>query len=266
MPSAPETTRSLRDVQREFARALRSVDSPAPQVLAFAATRGPDVAARLDVYRNNTRQFFRNALALTCPVVRRRVGDDFFRTLAEEYRGAHPSRSGDLHWVGAVFPQWLSDRLAGTDYAWLGDLARLEWLCEESQAAGSELALTTEHLASVPADRLEALRVALQPSLRLLSSRYPLWSVWQANQGELPGAPVDLGLGPELCVIACNDQGATVYRLEPDAFRLLEALVDGASLSEALERAGVDAATLATLLGWAFRERLVVALSPSAPA
>lgn len=231
----------------------------------FTGSRGPGATARLDVYRNNARQLFRKALELTYPVVRRRVGNDGFRTLADEYRAAHPSRSGDLHWVGAAFPQWLSDRLAGTGYAWLGELARLEWLCEESLTAGNEVALTIEHLASVPADRLDALRLAMQPSLRLMSSHYPLGSVWQANQAEQAGTSVDLDSGPEHCAVACTDEGATVYRLEPDAFRLLEALLEGVALSDAVERAGVDAETLATLLGWAFNERLIVALSPSGP-
>ena len=265
MPSPPDTAPSLHELQREFARALLAPPASALQVQALSAMRDPGAAARLDVYRNTARLFFRGALELTYPVVRHRVGDDFFRTLAEEYRRAHPSRSGDLHWAGAAFPQWLGDRLAGTDYAWLGDLARLEWLCEESLAASNESALTVEHLAAVPADDLNALQLTLQPSLRLLGSRYPLWSVWQANQGDLAGAPVDLDLGPEHCVIACSDAGATVYRLEPDAFRLLEAWVAGATLGAAVERAGVDADTLAALLGWAFNEQLVVALSPSAP-
>lgn len=266
MPTPPDTALSLRELQREFAQALQRRSASAPEVQAFTAARDPATAVRLDVYRNNARQFFRTALELTYPVVRHRVGDAFFRTLAEEYRSAHPSRRGDLHWVGAAFPAWLAERLAGTDHAWLGDLARLEWLCEESVAAPNEIALSLAQLAAVPADQLDALRLALQPSLRLLQSPYPLWSVWQANQGEQAGAPVDLDLGPEHCVVACNDERASVYRLDPGSFRLLQALVAGLTLGAAMERASVDAETLATLLGWAFNEQLVVALSPSARA
>ncbi len=66
------------------------------------------------------------------PVTQRRVGADFFRQLAHEYRARHPSRHGDLHWIGEAFPAWLASRMAGTGYEWLADLARLEWACEES--------------------------------------------------------------------------------------------------------------------------------------
>jgi hypothetical protein len=266
MKSPPEAAASLLELQREFARALQLQPGSAPGVQAFGASPQPAAASRLDVYRNNARQFFRTALELTYPVVRRRVGEDYFRALAEEYRGVHPSRRGDLHWVGAAFPAWLADRLAGTEYGWLGELARLEWLCAESMAAHREPALPLQCLASVPADRLDAVRLRLQPSLRLLSARYPVWSVWQANQGEGDAEPVDLALGPEHCAIACLDERVTVYRLEAAQGRLLDALAGGTALGRAVELAGVDADTLAALLGWAFSEQLVVAVNPSAPA
>ena len=134
--------------------------------------------------------------------------------LARNTAECHPSRRGDLHWVGATFPAWLAEHLAGTEYAWLGDLARLEWLCEESMASRCDPALPIGCLADVPADRVDALRIRLQPSLRSMSSRYPVGSVWQANQGAAPAAPVDLALGPEHCAIACLDERVTVYRLE----------------------------------------------------
>lgn len=264
--SLPEATHSLAGLQREFARALQSRPGSAPGVPAFSVTRQAAAAAGLDVYRNNTRQFFWTALELTYPVVRRRVGDEYFRMLAEEYRGVHPSRSGDLHWVGVAFPAWLTGRLAGTEYAWLGELARLEWLCEESMAARREPALSVQCLASVPADRVDGLQLRLQPSLRSMASRYPVWSVWQANQGDGDAAPVDLTRGPEHCACACLDERVTVYRLEAGQARLLEALAGGAALGRAVELAGVDASTLAALLGWAFGEQLIVDVSPSVQA
>jgi hypothetical protein len=266
MNSPPETSRSLRSLQREFARALQPEPAATAVPRTFSALRQPPVGSRLEVYRNNARQFFRNALELTYPVVRRRVGDDHFGMLAGEYRRDHPSRCGDLHWVGAAFPRWLADRQAGTGYAWLADLARLEWLCAESMTAGREPGLPRQCLASVPADRVAALQLRLQPSLRSMSSPFPVWSVWHANQGEAEAAPVDLALGAEHCAIACLDDRVTVYRIEPGHGRLLEALAAGASLGNAVELAGVDAGTLAALLGWAFREQLLVGLSPSVPA
>jgi hypothetical protein len=266
MPSPPEPPRSLRELQGQFARALHPSAAPPVDCDVFAAPRPPSAGARLEVYRNNARQYFRAALDLTFPVVQRRVGADHFRVLVEEYRGVHPSRRGDLHWAGAAFPEWLAERLAGTGYAWLGDLARLEWLCEEAMASGNAPALPLASLAAASADALDALRVVFQPSLRQMHSRYPVWTVWQANQGDDAGAPVDLDLGAEHCVIACDGERVTVYRLDPREFLLLDALAAGDALGAALQRTDADADTLTRLLGWAFDERLVVALSPSARA
>lgn len=232
----------------------------------FAGPASIAIADRLAVYRNNSRQFFRTALTLTYPVLQRRVGDDFFRQLATEYRAGHPSRSGDLHWVGAQFPDWLRQRLHDTEYAWLADLARLEWACEEAAAAALETPLALEALTALPPQTLDGTRLRLQPSLRLVDSECPVWTVWQANQVD-DAPPVDLATGPEHCVCAGTaDTGIVVYRIEAEAYALLGRLQGSMSFADAVSDSGTTPETLARLLGWAFAEGLVVGVSPSAPA
>src|SRR6478736_5531439 len=104
-------------MQRAFATALRD---PSAQCAVLPAEN-------LSVYRNNGSISFREAVESTFPVTRRRVGDDYFRQLSVQYRARFPSRSGDLHWIGRDFPAFLLEQLHGGDYAWLADLARLEW-------------------------------------------------------------------------------------------------------------------------------------------
>jgi hypothetical protein len=113
---------SLRDLQQSFAAALRD-----PEVACPVAP-----SSNLSIYRNNSAQSFRSALEASFPVTRARVGDDYFRQLAHRYREAFPSRSGDLYFVGESFARFLGDHLRESEYAWLADLARLEWLREES--------------------------------------------------------------------------------------------------------------------------------------
>ena len=257
------TPASLLEAQRDFARELRAPDANAPGSGRFD---GASIADRLAVYRNNARQFFRSALVLTYPVLQRRVGEDFFRQLATQYRATHPSRSGDLHWVGAAFPAWLDERLRDTEYAWLADLARLEWACEEAAAAATRAPVTLQSLALIPPESLDGVRLRLQPSLRLVSSRWPVWSVWSANQVE-DADPVDLDAGPEHCAcVGTLDAGVAVFRLEVEAYRLLAELHQDASLGDALARTGTTPDVLAKVLEWAFAHELVVEVSPSAPA
>ena len=258
MPRPPDSGSDLQALQAAFGRSVRSESASAADLQLLA---GSDAAAacaeQIDVYRNNAWQFFVAALERTYPVTQRRVGADFLRQLAREYRARYPSRRGDLHWIGESFPAWLDDRLAGTGYQWLADLARLEWACEESAAAAWLAPVGFESLARFDGELLPHLVLAWQPSLRLVASSFPVWSVWQANQCD-DAAPIDLASGAEHCVVACGSDRVSVYRLDEPDHRLLQHLCAGLSLASATEAAATDAATLGRLLHWSFGEGLVV--------
>ena len=145
---------SLRETQRAFAAALRDP----------AVTCAVLPPANLGVYRNSGSITFREALGLTFPVLRRRVGDDYFRQLSVHYRERFPSRSGDLHWAGRDFAVFLDDYLAGSEYQWLADLARIESAVASGQAA-SLPTLAPYLVHSDPALREAAREGMLQMSL-----------------------------------------------------------------------------------------------------
>jgi hypothetical protein len=241
---------SLRELQRSFAAALRDP--------AVACAVLPP--ANLAVYRNNSGITFRETLESTFPVVRRRVGDDYFRQLGAYYRQQFPSRNGDLHWVGRDFPAFLGLHHAGTDYAWLTDLAQLEWLRTESAVAAEDVALGPDALAKVAAADLEHLIVGLQPSLRLFSSSYPVFTVWQANQVEL-APPVDQSLGHEAGMTHQRYAMPEVRRLGAADYSFLSALSRGATLGDAVTAAALDGQGLAQSLALIFAEGLVTSLS-----
>jgi hypothetical protein len=268
MPRPRDSGPDLRALQAAFGRSVCSKSANDADLHALAGS--DDAAAfgeRIDVYRNNAWHTFRTALERTYSVIQRRVGADFFRQLAHEYRAQHPSQHGDLHWIGEAFPAWLASRMAGTDYEWLADLAWLEWACEESVAAAHLEPAGLESLRRFDADVLPHLGLMLQPSLRLVASPFPIWSVWQANQHEDAASPVDLDAGAEHCVVACVADRVAVYRLDQADHRLLQHLCDGKSLAAATDAAAAKPDALLRLLGWVFAEGLVVqVVSPSAPA
>lgn len=240
---------SLRELQGSFAAALRDPH----------ATCAVRPASRLDIYRNNTRENFRAGLEATFPVLRRRVGDEYFLQLAHHYRERFPSRHGDLHWVGASFPDFLSTHLDG-DYAWLADLAKLEWARQDAAVQSVRAAIGPDALAAFAPEELEHLRFSLQPSLRLLRSPYPVFSVWLRNQHE-DAPPVDQSLGDECGMTRARDDGVEVARLEPDTFSYLCSLTEGRTLGEALGSSGVEGPRLTQILGFAFAQGLVTAVS-----
>ena len=163
---------SLREMQHAFAASLRD-DS------AACAVRP---ATNLSIYRNNSELSFRSALESGFPVLRRRVGEDYFRQLSSHYRARFPSRSGDLHWVGRHFAEFLLEHLHASEYAWLSDLARLEWSREHASVTRVDLPVTADILGRFDPAQLERLVFTLQPSLSLLASDFPVFTIWRANQ------------------------------------------------------------------------------------
>src|SRR5712691_4666021 len=131
----------LRDLQKLFDRALfdYTPDAAAPWIDGYETGAAQGVAidahARLAIYRNNLQEGFRKALALEFPVIERLVGEDYFRQLAASFQAEHPSRFGDLHCIGDPFARFLLQRFEDTQYAYLPDVATLEWAYQQSSVA-----------------------------------------------------------------------------------------------------------------------------------
>ena len=114
---------SLRELQRSFAAALRDPD---------AGLRRCGPRPNLAIYRNNAAINFRAALELElsrcCAGASATTISASSRiTTANVFRPAAATCTGS----GATFPGSSPTHLAGGDYAWLADLARLEWAREE---------------------------------------------------------------------------------------------------------------------------------------
>ena len=240
---------SLRELQTSFAAALRD---PA----ATCAVQQPD---NLSIYRSNALYAFRSALESSFPVLRRRVGEEYFRQLAFLYRRRFPSRSGDLHWVGQEFSAFLLEQLHGSEYAWLADLARLEWSREQASVAPVQASISVDVLGRFAPEQLEHLVFTLQPSLKLHASDFPIFTIWSANQAE-NAPPVDQSMGGECGLIRSRVDGLEIRPLEPRLFSYLSALAAGAPLGEAVTTSGLDQEGLMTSLGFVFSENLVCAV------
>jgi hypothetical protein len=240
---------SLRELQRAFAVALRDPEATCPV----------RPAGNLAIYRNNSTHSFRAALETSFPVVRKRVGDDYFRQLCMQYRALYPSRSGDLHWTGRDFPAFLLEHLHGGEYVWLADLARLEWSREQASISRIESAVTAESLANFAASQLEHLVFTLQPSLSLLASDFPVFTIWQANQADV-APPVEQSLPGECGMVRARIDGLEIRQLSTGHFSYLSALRAGAPLGEAISSAGLDQEGVVSALGFVFTEGLVCAL------
>lgn len=263
MNSPPEAA-SLSELQGRFAAALREAGPQSEAAIRELAEcivdDGLAPARRLQVYRNNARAMFAGALERTYPVLRRQVGEEQFAELARRYRTDHPSRSGDLHWIGEHFASWLAPQAAADGRAWLAELARLEWACEEAMVAARLPPLAPAELARVAPETLAEVGLVLQPCLRTVGSPFPVWSAWRAGQPESAREDVDLALGAQYVVVTCCDTGLVLHSLPEQQFLFVAAMNGGATLGSAVESAALDIEALPGLLAWIFGDGLVTAL------
>jgi hypothetical protein len=226
---------SLREIQREFSRALLGEARGAAVAAVLADRLAPE--RRLQIYRNHVRITLREALAATFPVVERLVGPGWFATAARSFVENLPPRSPVLAEYGAEFPAYLETAPGAPAY--LADVARLEWALNLAFHAPDAAPLTASDLAMPEPQDCAALRLAPLPATSVLRSPYPVLAIWQANQ---PGAPedatVDLRQGGQT-VLAWRDAGgdAACRSLDTAEAAFLAALVEGRPLGDAARTA-----------------------------
>jgi hypothetical protein len=172
---------------------------------------------------------------LEFPVTSRLVGEQYFRQLSLAFLACHPSRSGDLHHVGAPYSAFLSEQFAGTAYRYLADVAALEWAYQECLVAAESQPLNPQALLGIPATAYGDLRFQLRPACRLLYSTFPIARIWEVNQPDAaPDQTVDLDAGPDFLVVA-RTAGVRIHRVHRSEFQLLTAFSEGCSLDSAVE-------------------------------
>lgn len=227
---------SLHDLQRRFVAALLHGEDAhiAPHIIEG----GFDAAQRIAIYRNNLLAGHAKALELEFPVIARLVGPDYFRQLSAALLRESPSRSGDLHHVGAPFPQFLAARFAGTAYQYLGDVAALEWARQEVAIAPDATPLSLATLATVVAPGCQsAWRLALHPAVRLVESVFPIVAIWRANAVATLPATIDLRAGGDHVLVHRVSGGVAMRSLPPRDYRFAVAIAAGHPLEVAVQLA-----------------------------
>jgi hypothetical protein len=229
---------ALHEQQAVFASALAG-NTAGLATMAKPRSRISTIAAAA-VYRNNVSEGFRKALALAFPVIERLVGADYFGQLAAEFRRRHPSRSGNLNGIGAAFAGFLRQTFSATEFAYLADVAKLGWACQEVILAAAQRAIPLQSLAAIDPARYPDLGLGVHPAVRFISSSYPVMLVWSSNQPDAPAQIVDLDAGADHVLVTRRAGGVVLHRLTPACFQLGVALQAGASLGDAVAAAGME--------------------------
>jgi hypothetical protein len=220
---------SLYDLQQAFANAVRFGDTAA--VARLVDANGIEPERRVRIYANNVRENFLSTLEATYAVLLRLAGHDWFRQTGTAYLHTHPSRSGNLHYVGERFAAFLEAYLGDSAYAYFVDVARLEWAYQDVLVAEDGRALDLAALSEVRADRHADLVFELHPAARLVESTFPLLQICRLNQPDASAdATIDLAAGPSRVLIIRRDSHVELRELPAGEFAFLAAVARRESL------------------------------------
>ena len=219
--------------QASFASAL--VDASMPLPAGITTARGQPDAARFAVYRNNVAVGLIKALEAKFPVVLRLVGDAFFRGMAGVYCAAHKPGSPLIFEYGDDFPEFVDAFEAARTVPYLGDIGRVEAAWLRAYHAADLQPLGLADLALVPPDRLGDIWLTPHTAAAVVSSDFPIGSIWAANrQNEV--SPVR-EWRPETVLVARPDADVGVHVLPASDAIFAAWLLAGKPLAVAAETA-----------------------------
>ncbi|ABV92517.1 conserved hypothetical protein [Dinoroseobacter shibae DFL 12 = DSM 16493] len=239
--------------QTAFTDALLRPDAPVPT--GITDPQGRISTKRFNIYRNNVAASLTEALETGFPVIRKLVGDAFFKAMAGVFLRAHPPRSPVISGYGTALPAFLETFPPVAHLPYLADVARLELALRISYHAADHRTLPPARFAALPPDTLVQTRFALAPSLILLRSPLAAFDIWRANTAADAPPP---GPGPQDIAVTRPGFDPAPQTLAPGAFTFLKTLQAGEPFGTALTAATAEAPAfdLTTTLSLAFSEQL----------
>lgn len=217
--------------QGEFVRSLLDPDLPPP--VGLKATRGKPPLRRFAIYRNNVVAGLIDALSERFPVCLRLVGQEFFRAMAQRYVSVSLPRTPVLFEYGEDFAEFVAGFEPARELPYLPDVARLESAMGRAYHAEDAAPLTLDLVRSLPPERLTAATASFHPSAQVVTSNYPIVSIWRANMAPDPPQTVTLDHAEDALLVRPRlDVKAHVLPAGGSAF--IETLIGGDTFGEAV--------------------------------
>jgi len=242
VPDLHDTQRWLQTVIAHPGTVLEAIEDPEAARLLPPERLGEMIrpswslesAERVEIYHGMYLLRMVEALETDYPALRYYMGEEAFEELVEAYVAHYPSRSYTLNRLGDHMPAFL-DESDSADAAFLADLARLELAITGAFDAEESETLSAEALQAVPPEAWESARLTPVPSLHLLELRHDVLPHLKAFHRKRPNPRPRR----RATRIADHRSNLAVYHLQLNrsAHALLQSLVDGEPLGEALAQA-----------------------------
>jgi hypothetical protein len=211
---------------------------------------------RLELYNQMYWSRISGAIRDDCPGLLAALGERVFDRLADAYLERCPSRSFTLRDLCSRLEAFIlaNPRLTAPRTELASEIARFEWAQTVAFDGGSRPVMDADHLARTPPSRL---RLGLQPYVTLLALQYPIDTYViavkrrDALRSEASNTPDSKAVvrrkvrraalprrSPVHVAVHRYDNRLFYKRLNPAAFRILEALRSGRTLSRAIAASG----------------------------
>jgi len=192
---------------------------------------------RLLVYRHNISGVFIQTLASTFMTCEAILGHACFATYAREYGWSREKKTGDLNAFGEEFPAYILKQVISrhelNGYAYLADLAKLEWLIEKSRLSDdddhNDLVNETDIVSYDPG----TVYPVLTASLQLLKSQYTVFDIWQLHkQSEDRSGVFAIHDMDYLSIHRDSEDDVIIQKIDSTMFNFLTMATKGVSLLE----------------------------------
>jgi hypothetical protein len=197
-----------------------------------AAIADIDLRARTDFRHAGIGSFLIRALATRYPVVRRLIGDDSFLDVARRFVAMQPPRMPIVPHFGETFPHYLRSLGDGASFEYVADIAELEAARARAHHSADATPLDAQAFSFRSTARFDEYGVILHPSVALVASRFPIVTIWRANQTDAGCGMLDQWR-PEAALIARPFLDVDVLLLPAGGHAFMTALSTGSAIAEA---------------------------------
>ena len=225
---------NLRDMQRQILAAIRTGTPSVVLQRDIVNGRGLDPQRCLEIHRQTWLGARMEVLKSAFPVCQQIVGTGCFRRLCKDYALACPSMHPNLHCFPEGFAAWLEDWIPDqpefADYAYLPDLARLEWARYRIWEMGSDSGIDFTAFSALNTSQQAKVRFRLDESTSLVESPYPIHEIWQLHQTNKLESSIAANELPEYLLVYRTPSDPGIEHLNEHAAALYRQLQQGASL------------------------------------
>ncbi len=227
----------LLELQTQFARRALGYEHD-DKLDQLVRANGLDGGRRLNVYRNNVRTTLAEALQATYPVLCELVGEDFFASFAQRYAAQHPPKTGDVADYGDQIAQFASASPELSKLQYLPDIARLEWACHTSYRAQDAKRIAIKALQKIPATSHEHLLFEFVPSVKFVSSPFPIFDIWQfvVDPAKRNEEPPNLDSEGQSVMTLRDNSDVNVILLSEIEHKFATSLAEGNTLAATLQK------------------------------